>query len=292
VLVTVLDEKTNQPIDGLTASDFQARVRGREILIRAVAPAPVQRRILFVLDRSASMTSTMYEDSLERFKPNSLEKLTLEDALSAVPSSDRVAFRAFAGKYSKQTEFMQPSAAPGRVPEILSWKPKGRGPKWKTALWDNLDAALRMLTPHKPGDVIVAISDGGDNMSRLSEGKVREELLSAGIPVLAMVVVNSLVASPSDLGGLLSLLDLTKATGGAASAAGSVVPGIDRGFILQGLPDQLVRQLTHQYALELDVPPMRKPEKWKLGVGSLNDGRKARLFFPRFLSPCGLTPDL
>ena len=56
VFVTVLDPNTNQPIDGLTASDFHPKFKGSELPIRALGASPPERRIVFVLDRSGSMT--------------------------------------------------------------------------------------------------------------------------------------------------------------------------------------------------------------------------------------------
>ena len=94
VFVTVFDQNTNQPIDGLTANDFHPKFRGRELLIRAVGSAPPERRIVFVLDRSGSMTYTSDEAPFGHYDSNSLVKLALGDALSDVPSSDSVAFLA------------------------------------------------------------------------------------------------------------------------------------------------------------------------------------------------------
>ena len=50
VLVTALDQNTNQPIDGLSANDFHAKLKGREIPIRAAAPPPTELRFVFVLE--------------------------------------------------------------------------------------------------------------------------------------------------------------------------------------------------------------------------------------------------
>jgi len=59
-------------------------------------------------------------------------KLILVDALFAVPKGDSVAFFAFAGQYSHQTEFMQPAKALEASSEILAWKPEGKGDKLRT----------------------------------------------------------------------------------------------------------------------------------------------------------------
>src|ERR1019366_260119 len=168
VLVTVLDRGTNQPIDGLASNDFRAKVEGREISLRAVAFPPTDRRFVFVLDRSGSITNTD-DHRVLHYDPDKLMKLFLVDAISAVPKGDTVAFFGFAGQYSHQTEFIQPAKALEDISEVMNWKPEGKGDKHRTALWASILAALRMLSPPRPGDVMVVISDGGDNLSNVSE---------------------------------------------------------------------------------------------------------------------------
>jgi len=286
VFVTVLDPNTNQPIDGLTASDFHPKFRGRELPIRALGSSPSGRRIVFVLDRSGSMTHASDEAPFGHYDPNSLEKLALGDALSNVPTSDSVAFLSFAGQSSSHTGFMQPAVALERMPETLKWNTEGKENRSRTALWDNLDAALRMLLPYKSGDLIVVISDGGDNLSKLPEGTVRDELLYANVPIVAMIVPPPLSAPHPLFDGLLTLLDLVKATGGGARIAGSPTGGIDPEVVLPVRPGQLIRLLAHQYELEVDAPSVGKPERWQIGVGPLESGKKVRLLYRRNLLPC------
>ncbi len=286
VFVTALDQNTNQPIEGLTASDFHPRFRDRELPISAVSSPPLGRRIVLVLDRSGSMTYASHRPPIGNYDPNSLMKLALGDTLPAIPSGDSVAFLAFAGKYSSHTEFMQPTAALEKMPEMLKWKPEGEGNKTRTALWDNLDSAMRMLIPYKPGDLIVVFSDGGDNLSSLPEGKLRDELQYANVPIMAMIVPLPMSAPPPERDGMLMLLDLVKTTGGVARIAGSPGARIDPDVVLPVRPDQLIRLLARQYELEIDAPWVGRPERWQLGVGPLESGKKARLFYRRNLLPC------
>jgi hypothetical protein len=289
VLVTALDRNTNQPIDGLAANDFHAKSKGREISIRVVAPPPSERRFVFVLDRSGSMTRAG-DPRDSHYDPNHLMKLILVDALFAVPKGDSVAFFAFAGQYSHQTEFMQPAKALEASSEILAWKPEGKGDKLRTPLWAGIDSALRMLSPRRPGDLMMIISDGGDNRSSVSEVQVRGKLLSAGVPILAMVLARPNLSTPEEREAQQSLFDLVKATGGTAGVIGTPVPGIDLDAIVQVRPSQLISQLAHQYELELDTPSIQKPEKWELGLKSLEPGRMVKLFYPSFLPTCSTMP--
>ncbi len=255
----------------LTVNDFRATAKGYEISIRAVDPPPAARRILFVLDRSRSMTSSKL-----------LVDQAVGEALSAVPVDDTVAFLVFAGQDSKQTDFMNLGPLKERLPEILTWKPvsKSNGPD--TPLWDNIGRALQMLTPHRRGDVIIVISDGDNNSGRLSRVDVQDELVRAGVPVLAVIKSDPYAATPQEKAGPTFLSIFAKATGGGVSQ-------------MQGQlnsPGQLILQLEHQYTLELEVTPTRgwvqpaqKIQNWQLSLSS--PLRKSiSLSYPSSLYPC------
>ena len=259
----------------LTVSDFRATTKGYEIWIRAIDPPPPARRILFVLDRSASMTRP---DMLH------LANQALGDALSAIPADDMVAFLMFAGQYTKQTDFMNLESLKKRLPEILTWNDnKSKG----TPLWDNMEHALQILSPHKPGDVIFVISDGNNNSAKLSLEEVQSELVRAGVTVLAFAIADPYAAGPEERVGPTFLGAFAKATGGVASQMqeGSIRPG------------QMILQLEQQYNLKLEVTPTRgstkpaqKIQKWQLNLKSPENGRNISLSYPSSLYPCAATP--
>lgn len=285
ILVTVLNRETNQPVDGLRAGDFHATLGDQEISVRSLSPAPQHRRIVFVIDRSGSIISDPDGPHSGRDDPNSLEEQTLEDAVSAVPSGDLIAFLAFTGKNSVQTEFVSPSTARQKIPQVFGWKPKGAGNHARTALWDNLHSAFLMLTPHEPGDVIIVLTDGGDNRSAMTEGKLRKEFQSSGVSVLAMGIENRYAETPSDMDGLNRLLDLAKQTGGAARESGPIEFGDQTDYLLPVFPHQLIEQLSHQYALELDYLCVERPEKLRIDVRPLAPHARVRIFYSHVLFP-------
>jgi hypothetical protein len=260
----------------LTVNDFRATTKGYEISIRAVDLPPAARRILFVLDRSGSMTSSKL-----------LTDQAVGEALSAVPVDNTVAFLVFAGQYSKQTDFMNLESLKERLPDILTWKPgsKSKGPD--TPLWDNIGRALQMLTPHRPGDVIFVISDGDNNLGKLSFKEVQDELGKAGVPVLAFIKSDPYAATPQEKVGPTFLNVFAKATGGWVSQ-------------MQGQsnrPGQMILQLEHQYILELEVTPnpgsmkpAQKIQKWQLSLKSPEFRRRITLSYPSSLYPCAATP--
>jgi hypothetical protein len=276
-----------KPIGTFTANDFLAKVRRNEVLIEAIGPPPPTRRFVFVLDRSGSMT---HNPSL-----NAPIKLGLENALSTIKSTDAVAFVVFAGRDSQQTEFLKPELAEMKIPGMLAWKPEVKGGGLRTPLWDNIHVAVQMLAPHKAGDVVVVISDGGDNSSKLDIFRVEDELKRVGITLLAMVTSSlletpeGLLETPEDEQGRRSLAELAEATGGTAATLYQQRPDAEPIGIWQAHPNPVISQLAYQFSFDLDLPPIHKPEDWNLSVKSPEMQNSIHLFYSRTLYPCSST---
>lgn len=288
--VTVLDEVSNKPIEALAAADFRAQLDGRPLAIRSVTPPPRNRRFVFVLDRSGSMTGVS-QHLPQQYDPRVLAPLVLKDAISAISKNDLVAFREFAGAHSRETAFVDPDTALHELPDLLAWSPSGKSQPGggQTPLWDNMEAAFRIFGPHQPGDVMVAISDGGDNESRLRESQIRTELVAAGVPVLAIVLAGE-PGPPGLLDGTRGLIDLANSTGGMGTFRGIIPSGEDLGAILQVRPSEAISALSHQYELLIEAPEFRKAMKWQLALAPSSLPRRVRLLFPRFLPSCSEAP--
>jgi len=343
-LVTVVDKASTLPVDGLNEKNFQAKFKGHRLPIRSVMPAPAQRRIVFVLDLSASMarlysfhTNRSLLDIDRSLAMNGLPgglspgypfyhlvNLVLRDAIPAIPKSASVAFQVFAGKHSAHSEFAAPDAAFEKLAELPNWNVVVQGDNLNTALWDNIDTALRMLNPPRLGDVIAVVSDGVDNLSKLQEGSLRKEVLEAGVKVVVIMPRDpdfDLLVRPEDRAAMQDLLDLAKVTGGVAAVIGPptstdalppyrqpthMASGAREGYshdeedamklredLLQ-MPDpdvalpvhpgELFGLLMHQYEIELEVPVLKKPQSWHLEVAA---SESARPMYQRYLMPCG-----
>jgi hypothetical protein len=276
----------SRPTGGFAANDLRATVKGNEITIKEIKPPPATRRFVFVLDRSGSMVGVRgTQDSPVVYDLDRLMRQDVEQSLGEIPAGDSIAFLAFSGKKSSLSGFASQAAALADLPAILAWKP-GKGIH-KTPLWQNIETALQMLSPHEPGDVIVVVSDGRDNMSKLSKGRVQNDLLRTGVPILAVIVANPY--APATMEGADELRDfvgLADSTGGAAAVDDSA---LDTRFTMSAqlfLQNQLIQLLAHQYELEMETPPIQKREKWELKANSTAAGRNLNLLYPRYLLPC------
>ncbi len=224
-------------------------------------------------------------DSMVSIDLNGLMKQNVEQAVREIPAGDSIAFLAFSGKQSSSSGFASQPAALADLPAILAWKPE-KGIH-KTPLWQNIEIALKMLTPHEPGDVIVVVSDGGDNMSKLSKDRVQNDLLTSGVPILAVIVANPYApATLEGEDGLRDFVGLADSTGGAAAVANESLAAAFKLSTSLLQPNQLIPLLARQYELEMDAPPIQKPEKWELKANSAAAGRKLDLLYPRYLIPC------
>jgi hypothetical protein len=281
--VIALDQKTGAPIDSLAAGDFQARFKGREIPIRTISNPPPTRRLVFVLDRSGSITKSL---SGSTDSPKIVEDQSLNEILSAIPNSYLVAYLEFAGKSSRQTEFLPPDSAKTKLGDIFSWKPEEKG-GFRTPLWDNIELASKLLNIRAPGDTVIVISDGGDNTSKLSLSRLENNLLAAGIPVFAIVITSGPFKTPEERTGPSNLADLAETTGGALVTVAKSLQSTDpNGQTPFRGASQLLSLLAHQYFLTIDAPDIRKAEEGRLTVNTRNTGRKMMLLYPRYLCLC------
>ncbi len=143
-----------------------------------------------------------------------------------------------------------------------------------------------MLGPHEAGDVIVVVSDGRDNMSKLSMNKIENDLLRIGVPVLAILIASPSTPTPDRLTDPRDFVRLAEVTGGATATAGGRLDTAFPSGTLLFRRTQLISLLAHQYELEMKTPPIQKREKWEFKPNPTSAGGRLNLLYPRYLLPC------
>jgi len=293
IAVGVVDGAWNL-VPNLSAANFRGKLRGHDVQILSAAADTSPRRIVLLLDASGSMVSPgggwpiekSISEYLIRFSPpqGSIAEMTFGERIfdSAGFDQDRLAL-------------LQRQALLFRVCEMGHHG--GR-----TALYDAIARAQGALGIPKVGDVIFALTDGGDNHSHIDGKKAQEDLLSAGVRLFAAIIITQKLAerarSPEAMiEGPVHLHDMVEATGGnglnlpytgskppfkymhATGSADAV------NFALQ----RLFRQMGEFYRLELSLPEtVEKPTKWKLEVVNA-DGKPMKgveVHYPQELMPC------
>ena len=294
--VTAVDA-VRKPMEGLTPADFEARFHGQPVHILSVAPDNRPRRIVVLLDASASMRGLDHEWQLAR-------AMAAHIAREGLPNT-QVAFILFSEKILEQIDFTQGKrAVAARLDQIGQQrdfaKTRVRG---RTALLDLILAALRLLDTTTSADVIYAITDGEDNTSRSNKKNVERALLAGGVRFYASLFGPEVggpgvrihygpgVTSPQDIA------EMAAATGGGVLGPVGVTPS---GYVNYRLTDEQKRAFSDalqrmylamllNYRVEVEFPqPVKKWSDWTLRLSSekRRQFKDAQVSFPSRLAPC------
>lgn len=195
VRVDALVTRDGRPVAGLTAADFELRDEGVVQTIVDASLEQVPLDVLFVLDRSGSITEA---------NAGSLRDAAV-GLLAGLTSMDRAGLLTF----NARVHLAQPLTADttrlrARLAEI-----QGEGP---TALHDAVYTALRLREPAANRGALVVFTDGVDNVSWLSSDEVLSAARQSDVIVHVVVVTHpGAEVSPADN---RLLKDLARDTGG------------------------------------------------------------------------------
>ena len=170
ILVSVVDLH-GRPQSSLETSNFEVRVDRKFTELRAVTYKVQPSRMVILLDTSGSMAGA--PGGREKWE---VARAAAEAAISVPSSKVPIALIAFSNTDYKTFPFSDSRS------DMLSWldainSTQRSGPHGKTALRDAIAAADRLLDPHQEGDVIYAITDGGENDSSTTATELQTVLL-------------------------------------------------------------------------------------------------------------------
>jgi Mg-chelatase subunit ChlD len=205
LLVNVLDQNGNAVRD-LTKDGFRAKVNGRPATVVEARYSLAPRRIVVLLDMSGSMAG-----ETEKNKKWQIARQALEDLIAETPADVKVALLTFSSQVHDVFDFSQSRSS---MAAWLKDEPHRRAEiKGRTALYDAVLAATKLLEPTRSGDAIYVITDGGDNSSHISETGTRKLLLQSRIRLFVFLLAEKL---PMELErtGKDSLIEIARATGG------------------------------------------------------------------------------
>jgi hypothetical protein len=288
--VGVTDRQWNL-VQGLSAVNFRGKLRGHEVEIVSASIDMSPRRIVLLLDASGSMMGEWWEAA----------KSLSADLIRSAPPRASIAQMAFSETVLDTAGFEQdPFALLKRLADMVKVCEQPRKTR-RTALFDAIGSARGMLGGLEFGDVIFAVTDGGDNCSRTKPKRVEQDLLGAGIRLFSALPIGQSTGTPMlvpeymiSVGRLHAMVE---ATGGnmlalpyaAASEPYRYIKAKTRAEAVVLALHTLYEQIARPYRLELRLPErVDKPTSWKLEVIAANGkpSSDVEVHFPQQLMPC------
>ena len=292
VFVSVVD-KNGALVEGLAAADFHAEFHGKPVKILSVTPDDRPRRIVILLDASGSM-----------FGANGMKwwlawASALQMAQSNLPRIS-LALLVFRQDIVERVDFsLGTSGVAERLKQIGGNSDYAKNLRGQTALFDTILGAIELLGPSGQGDIIYAITDGGDNKSRNSFQKVQRALESADVRLYALILSHlngRMVETPEEEYGKSNLAQLVDGTGGVELEPVESTPlGVrldkDERQRIAKMLELYYRQMVHPYRMDIELPQMPdKPSGWRLRLSDArnHDVKGSRVVYPHELTPCAL----
>jgi len=269
---------------------FKASYGERSVHINSVTIDQRPRRIILLLDASGSFTDNLdwafnvADDMVERIPPpNEIGLMFFATTATPVlpPITDRT-------KIKNEIESLRSTQAALKKQVHI-----------RTALRDAIRDAVKLLGSQKIGDVIFVITDGEDNMSKTKPKELVQILVTAGIRLFAMEVVDPQYllgrgGTVEPLDGPDSLYQIVKSTGGVAVVSNSLLElrEVDRhGKAPWGrsVLNSQYEQMLSFYRVSISfAEPVNEQRDWKLALSGSGKAAKNHfiLAYPHTLVPC------
>lgn len=244
-VTAVVRTRDGQPVTHLTREDFEILDNGRPRPILEFRAEPTPATIALLADFSGSMHHSSKLLAARSAAAQVLTRLT--------PGVDRVGLFAFDVRLHELHPFRP---APGEVLQKFdALRPFGA-----TSLFDAIaESGRRLADDGSIRRAVVALTDGGENSSRLTVAQVTRLASEVDVPVYIIVVVSPLDRDASSRADLRAEADslsssplgnLSHWTGGEIFLASS-----DR--VAAQAADQIVDELRHQYFIGFAPDPSR-----------------------------------
>jgi hypothetical protein len=247
------------------------------------------RRLLLLVDDSGSMATTdkfwLRKSKATKTAEEVVEKFIVE-ILPRVP----VAYGVFKEQLFVAAGF---ASDPGRLQEdIGNIKQKSLGARKKrTAIYDALAEGLHLFGETQPGDAILLITDGEDNLSKHSPKEIANKLTQSGV-LFFVLLVSEHISNPLDFASRQALLNIPRQTGGMVNVLDAENPawGFEKAAAgaAQDISGFLHVQLLSTYRLQVEAPESKKTQKWTLSLSEGADAqwKEVKLSYPDRLAPC------
>ena len=286
VPVNVLNDQ-GQIVTGLTENNFIGSIRHQPVKVLSVTQDDSPRRVVIVIDASGSMTG-------ERSTWH-LYLAVAHNLVTPMSSETLAGLIVFGSKVDKNISL---TSNKKQLEDELTILESGNNalPKGlrQTALWDALGAAASEFGSPQDGDAIYTITDGGDNWSKTSTNSLTEDLLNKLIRLFTFSLNTDRGPAVEEATGLLSLMDISNATGGYAvnlpkSATGMIPALVNRSGEITPQGGMLMtqyRQIFSFQRMQIELPKaLDKSQEWNLKVTSTK-AKDLTVVYPHKLAAC------
>jgi Mg-chelatase subunit ChlD len=292
VPATMVDATTGKFIPTIQPAMLHARIN-KDFLPVSEVERIRNFRVLLLVDGSGSMS---VEGGAVLNKKETVQhiKEILDENLDHLPDGVQVAF----GIFNKQVVFgneftSDPDRLHHIIPETIArLKSAGRG---STALLDAIHQGLAQFTPVRPGDTIVLLTDGEDNVStHISEKELARELSRKGVRLFVLWVKDqSPAAFPWAAATATALSEFAERSGGTVYTYGvrnsAMLHDSKRTQLDQNDLNRFWNEeILSAYQIRFSLPSGTKnDQKWLLAVDPVaNGGNKMAADYPSRLEPC------
>jgi len=280
-LSLVAADRDGNLITDLHPSDFEATIHHEPVQILSITPDTRPHRIVIVLDLSGSMGTQ--------------ERVVFIPALllarTRIPNSS-MALLAFDEKIIAQADFSD--GQPAIVEKLIKLRQESPAQR-RTALFDTVVAALRLLPSPSSADVLYVISDGADNVSHTRFEQLRSQVTASGVRLFASLMQGqrhpNRSLTPEEENGPWDLGQLANLSGGAVDtplARGLPTKPKENEAFLEGMRE-FYRTMVQNDQMQIQLPnAFYKTTAWELKLSkSANISPKnVSLFYRKSLEPC------
>lgn len=296
VPATIVDANTGKFIPSIAPAMLHARINN--VFVPASAVERIRSfRVLLLVDGSASMSVVEGGTLLNKQETVQHIKEILDQNLDHLPDGVQVGFGIFNQHVVFGNEFtFDPDRLHHMIPETIArLKSAGRG---STAMLDAIHQGLAQFTPVRPGDTIVLLTDGEDNVStQISEKNLARELSRKGIRLFILWVKDpSPPASPWAAATVTALSKLTERSGGTLYTYGvrnsAMLHDSKRTQLDQNDLNRFWNEeILSAYQIRFSLPSETKnDQKWVLAIDPVaNGGKKMAADYPSRIEPCPVT---
>lgn len=269
VMAEPFDALTKSSIDHLKAENFMAKMGSTSLPIVS-ATQTYNNRVLVLLQVGTNSNADK--------KQLQMQTQEVVELVRQAPAGRPLAFGIFAEKAFISNEFSaDPHTRSAMVDEILAQA--AQLPGKNMAIYDSLLHALAAFGPHQPGDTILLLTEGYDSSSKHKPADLTNEFVTHGTRLLVVRGAEPRYAR-GDLDAAI-LSDYTQL---------SILSSLTGGAYTNYSSKSFLEVSWAGYILGIQIPAAwEKPKEWQLQLKDSNGriDKKARLYFPWKLLPCG-----